>query len=146
MESWRGLGKCVEFASLFEAGRGRCLEYKCLLFYPLIDFLPEIHRQIAQLKDYSYIHKIVKPPLLPRIKGEEEREESGGSVKEERFLQMGSPSLDLDREGSLRTSEKNAAQVCGGQREQDLRRGSVPASTSHHETLVHLAAGDKVGH
>lgn len=68
-------------------------------------------------------------------------------MKEERFLQMGSPFTDGNRE-EVSTSQRRMQRRCvEGKVEQDLHRGSVPASTPHHETLVHLAAGDgRVGY
>lgn len=86
----------------------------------------------------------MKAPLLLRKKGEEEREES---VKEERFLQMGSPFTDGNREEVSASQRRMQCRCVEGKVEQDLHRGSVPASTPHHETRVHLAAGDgRVGY
>ena len=59
----------------------------------------------------------MKAPLLLRKKGEEEREES---VKEERFLQMGSPFTDGNREEVSASQRRMQCRCVEGKVEQDL--------------------------
>lgn len=86
-----------------------------ILPFPLA-FLPEIHK--FKLHNSNIIHifiRLWKHHYYSEKKEEEEREESGGICEGRKVSANGKSLHWWEQRGSFSISEKNAAQVCGGQ-------------------------------